>query len=228
MVGTRNIAFPRLNAFGYWIYLFGGLLLYVALPPEHRPGRRLVRLRAARRARSTRPGKRVDIWAQMITFTEIAALVGAVEHHRHGLQACARRACRSTACRCSSGRCWSPSFMVIFAMPCGDAGEHVARDRTGWSARTSSTRPKAATRCCGSTCSGSSATPRSTSSSSRRSGFVSAIVATFARRPIVRLHRRWCCRWSRPAFIGFGAVGAPHVRHRPAAARARASSPPRA
>ena len=24
MVGTRNIAFPRLNAFCYWIYLFGG------------------------------------------------------------------------------------------------------------------------------------------------------------------------------------------------------------
>ena len=26
MIGTRNIAFPRLNAFGYWVYLFGGLL----------------------------------------------------------------------------------------------------------------------------------------------------------------------------------------------------------
>jgi hypothetical protein len=30
MVGTRNIAFPRLNAFSYWIYLFGGIMLYVA------------------------------------------------------------------------------------------------------------------------------------------------------------------------------------------------------
>jgi hypothetical protein len=30
MVGTRNIAFPRLNAFSYWIYLFGGILLWVA------------------------------------------------------------------------------------------------------------------------------------------------------------------------------------------------------
>jgi len=28
MVGTRNVAFPRLNAFGYWMYLFGGLFLY--------------------------------------------------------------------------------------------------------------------------------------------------------------------------------------------------------
>src|ERR1700754_301539 len=28
MVGTRDMAFPRLNAFGYWMFLFGGLLLY--------------------------------------------------------------------------------------------------------------------------------------------------------------------------------------------------------
>src|SRR5205823_13109680 len=28
MVGTRNIPFPRLNALGYWFYLFGGLYLY--------------------------------------------------------------------------------------------------------------------------------------------------------------------------------------------------------
>jgi hypothetical protein len=28
--GTRNIAFPRLNAFSYWVYLFGGVMLYTA------------------------------------------------------------------------------------------------------------------------------------------------------------------------------------------------------
>ena len=28
MTGARDMAFPRLNAFGYWMYLFGGLLLY--------------------------------------------------------------------------------------------------------------------------------------------------------------------------------------------------------
>jgi cytochrome c oxidase subunit 1 len=31
MVGTRNIAFPRLNAFSYWVFLFGGAMLFVAL-----------------------------------------------------------------------------------------------------------------------------------------------------------------------------------------------------
>ncbi|HEY1214891.1 MAG TPA: cbb3-type cytochrome c oxidase subunit I, partial [Bryobacteraceae bacterium] len=28
MVGARDMAFPRLNAFGYWIFLCGGILLY--------------------------------------------------------------------------------------------------------------------------------------------------------------------------------------------------------
>src|SRR5437660_8971300 len=28
MIGARDMAFPRLNAFGYWMFLFGGLLLY--------------------------------------------------------------------------------------------------------------------------------------------------------------------------------------------------------
>lgn len=28
MIGARDMTFPRLNAFGYWMFLFGGLLLY--------------------------------------------------------------------------------------------------------------------------------------------------------------------------------------------------------
>ena len=28
MIGARDVAFPRLNAFSYWVFLFGGLFLY--------------------------------------------------------------------------------------------------------------------------------------------------------------------------------------------------------
>ncbi|HEY6015921.1 MAG TPA: cbb3-type cytochrome c oxidase subunit I, partial [Gaiellaceae bacterium] len=28
MIGARDMAFPRLNAFGFWIFLFGAVLLY--------------------------------------------------------------------------------------------------------------------------------------------------------------------------------------------------------
>ena len=28
MIGARDMAFPRLNAFGFWMFFFGGVLLY--------------------------------------------------------------------------------------------------------------------------------------------------------------------------------------------------------
>ena len=77
MVGTRATAFPRLNAFSYWTYLAGGCLLWIAFvmnvgpdvgwfayPPLSGPQYGI--------------GKRTDIWAQMVTFTEVAALAAAV------------------------------------------------------------------------------------------------------------------------------------------------------
>src|SRR5258706_6399603 len=33
MIGSRDMAFPRLNAFGYWIFLFGGEMLYFSYMP---------------------------------------------------------------------------------------------------------------------------------------------------------------------------------------------------
>jgi cytochrome c oxidase subunit 1 len=78
MVGTRNVAFPRLNAFGYWTYLIGGLLLYGGLVTNTGPDAgwfAYVPLSGPEYS----PGKRVDVWLQMVTFTEIAGLVGAVE-----------------------------------------------------------------------------------------------------------------------------------------------------
>jgi heme/copper-type cytochrome/quinol oxidase subunit 1 len=30
MIGSRDVAFPRLTAFGYWTYLFGGLVFYAS------------------------------------------------------------------------------------------------------------------------------------------------------------------------------------------------------
>jgi cytochrome c oxidase subunit 1 len=77
MIGTRAMAFPRLTAFSYWMYLAGGCLLWTAFvlniapdvgwfayPPLSGP--------------QFGVGKRADIWAQMVTFTEVAALAVAV------------------------------------------------------------------------------------------------------------------------------------------------------
>src|SRR4051794_29969785 len=78
MIGTRNIALPRLNAFSYWIYLAGGLLLWGAFALDMGPDVgwfAYVPLSGPQYA----AGKRADIWAQMITFTEVSALAVAVE-----------------------------------------------------------------------------------------------------------------------------------------------------
>ena len=78
LVGTRNVAFPRLNAFGYFMYLFGGILLYAGLLLHIGPDTgwfSYVPLSGPQYS----SGKRVDLWSQMITLTEISALVGGVQ-----------------------------------------------------------------------------------------------------------------------------------------------------
>src|SRR5436309_6691846 len=78
MVGTRNVAFPRLNAFGFWMYLIGGLLLYWGLFTNTGPDVGWFAYTPLSGPQFS-PGKRVDVWAQMITFTEISALAVATE-----------------------------------------------------------------------------------------------------------------------------------------------------
>ncbi|MFL6772204.1 MAG: cytochrome c oxidase subunit I [Sphingomicrobium sp.] len=115
MVGTRAIAFPRLTSFSYWMYLAGGCLLWVAFvlnigpdvgwfayPPLSGPQFGI--------------GKRADIWAQMVTFTEIAALAVAVTLTATILK---QRAPGMTLARMPLFA-WATlvtSLMVIFSMP---------------------------------------------------------------------------------------------------------------
>ncbi len=77
IVGARNIAFPRLAAFSYYIYVGGCLLLWIGF---------LLNIGAdtgwfsyvTLSGPDFSPGKRVDFWAQMITFTELSAMGTAV------------------------------------------------------------------------------------------------------------------------------------------------------
>jgi cytochrome c oxidase subunit I len=78
MVGTRNIAFPRLNAFSYWMYLFGGIFLWCAFALNIGPDVgwfAYVPLAGPQYG----IGKRPDVWAQMITFTEVSGMAVAIE-----------------------------------------------------------------------------------------------------------------------------------------------------
>jgi cytochrome c oxidase subunit 1 len=77
MLGTRSTAFPRLNAFSYFMYLFGGLLLWGAFVLNIGPDIGWFAYTPLSGPQFS-PGKRADIWAQMITFTEVSALAAAV------------------------------------------------------------------------------------------------------------------------------------------------------
>ena len=115
MVGTRNMAFPRLTAFSYWMYLSGGLMLWVSHAMNVSPDNgwfSYVPLAGPQYS----PGKRADVWAQMITFTEVAALAVAVTLTATILK---QRASGMTLARMPIFA-WATlvtSLMVIFSMP---------------------------------------------------------------------------------------------------------------
>src|SRR4051794_40860724 len=78
MLGTRNVSFPRLLNFSYYIYLIAGILLYVGLVLNIGPDMgwfSYVPLAGPEFS----PGKRVDLWSQMVTMVEFSSLSGAIE-----------------------------------------------------------------------------------------------------------------------------------------------------
>ena len=128
MIGARNVAFPKLNAYGYWVYLFGGVFLYVMFFLNTGPDAgwfSYVPLAGLEYS----PSKRVDVWAQTITFTEIAALAAAVEII---VTVFKNRAPGMTLHRMPL-LVWAmlvQSFMVLFAMPwIATASQFLAMDR---------------------------------------------------------------------------------------------------
>ena len=115
MVGARAIAFPRLVAYSYWLYLAGGIFLWVSFLVNVGPDVGWFAYAPLSETLYT-ASKRPDVWAQMITFTEVASLAVAVS--------IVTTAFKMRAPGMSLNRMpifvWSQvvtSFMVMFAMP---------------------------------------------------------------------------------------------------------------
>ncbi len=77
MLGQRNLAFPRLGAFSYWLYLGGVMMIWVPHALGITPDLGWFQYPPLSGVAYS-PGHRTDIWAQMITFTEVAALAASV------------------------------------------------------------------------------------------------------------------------------------------------------
>jgi cytochrome c oxidase subunit I len=76
MIGARDVAFPRLNAWSYWMFLFGGLALYGSFffsPPEAAwtsyPPLSL---------KEFTPSNGQEAWIYMIHLTGLSSIIGAI------------------------------------------------------------------------------------------------------------------------------------------------------
>ena len=76
-IGARDVAFPRLNALSYWVFLFGGLFLYSAAIFSSFPDGGWFAY-PPNTGLSFNPGHGMDYWAIGLQITGIASLVGAV------------------------------------------------------------------------------------------------------------------------------------------------------
>ena len=184
MIGARDMAFPRLNALSFWMFPALGHLPLLQL--------------GDRQTRPTRAGSTTCRCHRAV-------------QPRHGIDFYCARADPSTASRRRSASinfivtifklrapgmsinrmplfCFAflaVSFALIFALPPLPSRFVLLELDRRFGIALLRLRGAAVTRCCGSTCSGSSATPRSTSSSCRRSGIATSIIPTFCRRPMV-------------------------------------------
>ena len=70
MIGARDMAFPRLNALSYWLYLFGGIVMMLSF------------LASGGAAKSGwyfySPGTGQDLWILSLHLVGISSLVGAI------------------------------------------------------------------------------------------------------------------------------------------------------
>jgi cytochrome c oxidase subunit I len=79
MIGARDMAFPRLNALSYWLFLFGAIVLYVSLffnPPE--AGWTSY---APLSSSAYLPNGGIDAWIFMIHLTGLSSLLGAINFY---------------------------------------------------------------------------------------------------------------------------------------------------
>ncbi len=76
MIGARDVAFPRLNALSYWVFLFGGLFLYASFFFGGAPNQGWYGY-APLTTKLYTPGHGVDFWAVGLQMLGIASLASA-------------------------------------------------------------------------------------------------------------------------------------------------------
>jgi cytochrome c oxidase subunit I+III len=78
MLGTRDLAFPRLTAYGFWCYVFGGSMMIFSLVAGIAPDSGWFMYPPLSSTLGA-PGINSDFWLIGITFVEISAIAAAAE-----------------------------------------------------------------------------------------------------------------------------------------------------
>ena len=77
MIGSRDVAFPRLTAFGYWMYLFGGLVIFSSFLFGEVPAAGWTAYTPLSGPQYS--GSGVDFWLLGLGLVEIAGITAAIE-----------------------------------------------------------------------------------------------------------------------------------------------------
>jgi len=75
MLGSRDMAFPRLNALSYWVFLFAGIFLYVSFPLGQAPNGGWFAY-VPNTSLEYDPGINMDVFALGLIFLGISTVVG--------------------------------------------------------------------------------------------------------------------------------------------------------
>ncbi|MEO8126067.1 MAG: cytochrome c oxidase subunit I [Bryobacteraceae bacterium] len=77
LLGSRDMAFPRLNAISYWIFLFSGLFLYSSFIVGKAPDDGWFNY-VPYASRTYNPGPNIDVYALSMVFLGISTTVGSI------------------------------------------------------------------------------------------------------------------------------------------------------
>src|SRR4030067_2105718 len=80
MVAARDLAFPRLNAFSYWVFLAGGLFMHVSFLTGGAPNAGWFGY-ANLTSSAFSPGHGIDYWIFELQILGVASIASAVNFH---------------------------------------------------------------------------------------------------------------------------------------------------
>src|SRR5438874_8833357 len=115
MIGARDMAFPRLNAFSYWVFLASGLFMYSSVPFGLAPNDGWFNY-VPLSEKSFTPGLNIDYYSLGLTFLTISTTAGAVNF----IVTIVKLRAPGMSINRMPLFCWAvltTSFAIVFALP---------------------------------------------------------------------------------------------------------------